>query len=79
MGYTGLFSSCCAKLGVLLDLGWCSRGKLWICLKEVRPLVLFDGGSVMALDPMLGNLVSSRDELGYMEHFCVAAVTSGSF
>ena len=26
LGYTELFSTCCAEFSVPLDLGWCSRG-----------------------------------------------------
>ena len=69
----------------LLRRTWCSSGLdtvfsgiLWCCLKEVKPFVVFGGEGVMALGQMQGNQASSRVELGYMELFGFAAVTSGS-
>ena len=53
-------------------------GNLWNCLKEVKPLVLFDGECRMALEPRQGIWASSRLDLGYKELFRVAAVTSSS-
>ena len=53
-------------------------GNLWSCLKEVKPLVVFNGECGMALEPMQGNKASSQVDLGYTELFHVAAVTSGS-
>ena len=47
-------------------------------LKEVKPLVTFDGEGGMALEPMQGKWASSRVDLGYRELFCPPAVTSGS-
>ena len=47
-------------------------------MKEVKPLVIFDGERGMPLEPMQGNRASSRVDLGYTELFRVAAVTSGS-
>ena len=35
-------------------------------------------GTQDGLEPMQGNRASSRVDLGYMELFCIAAVTSGS-
>ena len=55
-----------------------SFGNFWSCLKDVKPLVMFDGECTMALETKLGNPASSRVDLGYTELFCVAAVTSGS-
>ena len=52
-------------------------GNLWSCLKEVNPLLVFDGERRMALEPMQGNRASSRIDLGYMELVRVASVTSG--
>ena len=52
-------------------------GNLWNCLKEVKPLVMFDGECRMALEPKQENLASSRIDLGYTEHFPVAELTSG--
>ena len=42
---------------------------LWSCLKEVKPLVVFDGECRMALKPKQGNQASSRVDLGCMELF----------
>ena len=53
-------------------------GNLWSCLKEVKPLVVFDGECRMALDPRQGSQVSSRVDSGYTELFRVAVVTSVS-
>ena len=50
-------------------------GKLWSFLKEVKPLVVFDGERVMPLEPMQGNRPSPRVDLGYWELFPVSAVT----
>ena len=41
-------------------------------------IIMFDGECRMALETMLWNQASSGVDLGYTEHFCVAAVTSGS-
>ena len=51
---------------------------LWSCLKEVKPLVVFDGECGMPLEAMQGNWPSFRVDLGYTELFRVAAVNSGS-
>ena len=51
---------------------------LWSCLKEVKPLVVFDGERRMALEPMQGNRASSRCDLGYTELFRVPVGISGS-
>ena len=71
-----LSSSCCAELCVPLEVGWCSWGNLWSCLKEVKPLVVFDGECGMALEPKQGNQASSRFDSGYKELFRVAVETS---
>ena len=39
-------------------------GNLCSCLKEVQPLVVFDGDCRMALEPKQGIRASSRDDLG---------------
>ena len=54
-------------------------GNLWSCLKEVKPLVVYDGERGIALAPMQGNRASSRVDLGYTELFHIPAVTSVSF
>ena len=53
-------------------------GNLWSFLKEVKPLVIFDGERGMALEPVQGNQASSRVDLGYTELFSLSAVTSGA-
>ena len=53
-------------------------GNLWSCLKEVKPLVVFDGECLKALEPMQWNQASARVDLGTTEIICGAAVTSGS-
>ena len=54
-------------------------GNLWSCLKEVKPLVVYDVEHGMALEPTQGNQASSRVDLGYTELFRLPAVTSVSF
>ena len=53
-------------------------GNLWSCLKEVKPLVVFDVGCGMALEPMQVNQASSQVDLGYTMQFRIPVVTSGS-
>ena len=75
--------------GTFLDLlcgNWCSSrletgfaGILWSCLKEVKPLGLYNVECSMALEPMQGNPASSRVDLGYNELFPIPALTSVSF
>ena len=50
---------------------------LWSCLKEVKPLVVFDGKRWNALEPMQWNRASAHVDLVNTEHFRVAVVTSG--
>ena len=54
-------------------------GNLWSCLKEVKPIVVYDVEHRMALEPMYGKWASSSVDLGYTELFCIPAVTSLSF
>ena len=54
-------------------------GKLWSFLKEVKPLVMYAVECRMAVDPMKGNLASSRVDWGYTVEFHVPAVISVSF
>ena len=54
-------------------------GYLWSCLKEVKPLFLYDVEHGMDLQPMQGKLASSRVTLGSIELLCIAVVTSESF
>ena len=85
MGYTELSLSCCAEIGVPLNLccNWCSSrletgvsGNLWSCLKEVKPLVIYDVERGMALEPMNVKPASSTFDFGYTEIFRVPVVTS---
>ena len=59
MACTELSSICCAELGSC-RLGMGFSGNLWSCLKEVKPIVLFDVECCMAVEPMLGNHPSFR-------------------
>ena len=54
-------------------------GNLWSCLKEVKPLVMYNVERGMTLEPIQGNWALSRVDLGYTEQFRVPAVTSVSF
>ena len=54
-------------------------GNLWSCLKEVKPLVVYDVEWGIALEPMQGIRASSRIDLEYTELFRIPAVTSVSF
>ena len=55
-----------------------SSGNLCSCLKEVKPLVMFDVESRSALEPMQGNQASSRVDLGCTELFRIPVVISVS-
>ena len=44
-------------------------GNLWSCIKEEKPLVVFDGERGMALEPMQWNQATSCILLGYTELF----------
>ena len=77
MGCTELSSSCCAEIGVPLDLGRCLK-ESWCCLKEVKTLVMYDMERRMALEPMQGIRESSSVDFGYTDLFCFPVVTSGS-
>ena len=54
-------------------------GNLWSCLKEVKPLVVYDVECRIALVPMQGISASCRVDLGYTELFHIPAVTTVSF
>ena len=47
--------------------------------KEVKPLVMYDVESGMALEPIQGNQASSRVDLWYTELLHIPAVISVSF
>ena len=53
-------------------------GNLWSCIKEVKPLVMFDGECLKALEPVQWNHASAGVDLGNTELFHVAVVTSVS-
>ena len=70
----------------LLYWNWCSSrlemgvsGNLWIFLKDVKPLVVYDVERVMAIQPMQGKCPSSWVDLGYTNLFCIPEVTSAFF
>ena len=85
---SALFSRQNVVHGALLELlccTWCSSrlgmvfsGNLWSCLKEFKPLVIFDVECGIILEPMQGNWASSRIDLWYTELFHIAVVTSRS-
>ena len=54
-------------------------GNLGSFLKEVKPLVVYDGEEGIVLEPMQGNWAYSRVDLGYPEIFQIPAVTSVFF
>ena len=54
-------------------------GNLWICLKEVKTIVMYDVECGMAVEPVQRNHGSSRFDLGYTKVFCIPALTSVSF
>ena len=54
-------------------------GNLWIVVKDVKPLVIYDVECGIALEPMQGNRASSPVDLGYTEMFPIPPVTSVSF
>ena len=48
------------------------------CLKEDKPIIVYDVEQGMALEPMHGNRASFSVDLGYTELFHIPAVTSVS-
>ena len=54
-------------------------GNLWIVVKDVKPLVVYDVERGMATDPMQGKFASSGVDLGYSNLFCIPEVTSVFF
>ena len=56
-----------------------ASGNLWICLKEVKSLVVYYVECGMALETMQGNRASYRVDSGYTDLFCIPAVTSVPF
>ena len=61
---------------------WCSyrlemgvSGNLWIVVRDVKPLVVYDVECEMAMDSMKGKCTSSWVDLGYTNLFCILEVT----
>ena len=54
-------------------------GNLWIVVKDVMPLVVYDVECEMAMDSMKGKCASSCVDLGYTNLFCILEVTSVFF
>ena len=75
-----LSSRSCAEISISIDLRRVSPGiSVVTYLKEVKPLVVYDGEQGNALEPMQGNRAKSRVDLGYTVLFHIPAVTSVSF
>ena len=51
-------------------------GNLWIVVKNVKPLVVYDVECEMAMDSMKGKSASSCVDLEYISLFCIPDVTS---
>ena len=54
-------------------------GNLWIVVKDVMPLVVYDVECKMAIYSMKGKCASSCVDLGYTNLFCIPEVTSVFF
>ena len=54
-------------------------GNLWIVVKDVKPLVVYDVEFEMAMDSMKEKYASSCVDLGYTNEFCIPDVTSVFF
>ena len=72
-----LSSSCCAEIGVPIDLRRLSQGISGVTQR--KPNQLYDGERGIALKPMKGNWSSFQVDLCYTELFHIPAVTSVSF
>ena len=51
-------------------------GNLWIVVKDVKPLVVYDVECEMAMDSMNEKCASPCVDLGYTNLFCILEVTS---
>ena len=67
---------------LLLYWNWCSyrlemgvSGNLWIAVKYVKPLVVYNVECEMAMDSMKGKCASSWVDLEYTNVFCIPEVT----
>ena len=54
-------------------------GNLWIVVKDVKKLVVYDVDRGGVMEPMQVKLASSQFNFGYTEQFCITWVTSLSF
>ena len=54
-------------------------GNLWIAVKVVKPLVVYEVECKMAIDSMKRKCASSCVDLGYTNLFCIPEVTSVFF
>ena len=54
-------------------------GNLWIVVKDVKPLVVYDMDRRVVMEPMQGKLSSSQFDFGYTKQFCIPGVTSVFF
>ena len=54
-------------------------GNLWIFLKGVKQLAVYDVDRGVVMEPMQGKLASSQFDFGYTEQFCIPGVTSVFF
>ena len=54
-------------------------GNLWIVVKDVKSLVVYDVECQIAMDSMKGKCASSGVDLGYTNLFCNREVTSVIF
>ena len=54
-------------------------GNLWIVVKDVKQLVVYDVECEMAMDSMKGKCASSLVDLAYTNLFCIPEVTSVFF
>ena len=52
---------------------------LWIVVKDVKPLVVYDVECEITMDSMKGKCASSRVDLQYTNLFCILDVTSVFF
>ena len=71
---------------LLLYWNWCSYRlemgvsvNLWIVVKDVKTLVVYDAEWDTAMDSMKGKCASSWVDLGYTNQFCVPEMTSVFF
>ena len=71
---------------LLLYWSWCSyklemgvSGNIWIVVKDVKPLVVYDMECEMAMDSMKWKCASSWVDLGYTNLLCISEVTSVFF